>query len=195
MRRNEGRNRSRAALSRETCSHTTRFLLSLPQSSSPRPPRPIWRLYHRPRIAINRSAAGRTDMLTDKAMNRIDARRMVQRRSAGHGMRIAAHTFAPPASLPISKPAGRSRTRKSWPRMKAAQTLPSHRRRNVRFRPQIERKGRRSVSEALRRDGTSLTVGALTLSAVERTSRWSKTKRRAAKRRRLTTGMASLSDR
>jgi hypothetical protein len=119
MRRNEGRNRSRAALSRETCSHTTRFLLSLPQSSSPRPPRPIWRLYHRPRIAINRSAAGRTDMLTDKAMNRIDARRMVQRRSAGHGMRIAAHTFSPPASLPISKPAGRSRTRKSWPRMKA----------------------------------------------------------------------------
>jgi hypothetical protein len=81
-------------------------------------------------------------MLTDKAMNRIDARRMVQRRSAGHGMRIAAHTFSPPASLPISKPAGRSRTRKSWPRMKAAQTLPSHRRRNVRFRPQIESKGR-----------------------------------------------------
>ena len=32
-------------------------------------------------------------MLTDKAMNRIDARRTVQRRSAGHGMRIAAHTF------------------------------------------------------------------------------------------------------
>ena len=35
-----------------------------------------------------RSAAGRTDMLPDKAMNRVDAWRMVQRRAADLGMRI-----------------------------------------------------------------------------------------------------------
>ena len=42
-----------------------------------------------------RSAAGRTDMLTDKAMNRVDAWRMVQRRAADLGMRIkvSCHTF------------------------------------------------------------------------------------------------------
>jgi site-specific recombinase XerD len=42
-----------------------------------------------------RSAAGRTDMLTDKAMNRVDAWRMVQRRAADLGMRIrvGCHTF------------------------------------------------------------------------------------------------------
>ncbi len=42
-----------------------------------------------------RSAAGRTDMLTDKAMNRVDAWRMVQRRAADIGarVRIGCHTF------------------------------------------------------------------------------------------------------
>jgi site-specific recombinase XerD len=42
-----------------------------------------------------RSAAGRADMLTDKAMNRVDAWRMVQRRAADVGMRIrvGCHTF------------------------------------------------------------------------------------------------------
>ena len=42
-----------------------------------------------------RSAAGRTDMLTDKPMNRVDAWRMVQRRAADLGMRIriGCHTF------------------------------------------------------------------------------------------------------
>jgi integrase len=42
-----------------------------------------------------RSAAGRTDMLTDKAMNRVDAWRMVQRRAADLGtrVRIGCHTF------------------------------------------------------------------------------------------------------
>jgi len=42
-----------------------------------------------------RSAAGRTDMLTDKAMNRVDAWRMVQRRAADLAMRvrIGCHTF------------------------------------------------------------------------------------------------------
>jgi site-specific recombinase XerD len=42
-----------------------------------------------------RSAAGRTDMLTEKAMNRVDAWRMVQRRAADLGMRIkvGCHTF------------------------------------------------------------------------------------------------------
>jgi integrase len=42
-----------------------------------------------------RSAAGRTDILTDKAMNRVDAWRMVQRRAADLGtrIRIGCHTF------------------------------------------------------------------------------------------------------
>src|SRR5271167_240721 len=42
-----------------------------------------------------RSAAGRTDTLTEKAMNRVDAWRMVQRRTADLGMRvrIGCHTF------------------------------------------------------------------------------------------------------
>jgi site-specific recombinase XerD len=42
-----------------------------------------------------RSAAGRTDMLTHKVMNRVDAWRMVQRRAADLGMRIkvGCHTF------------------------------------------------------------------------------------------------------
>ena len=42
-----------------------------------------------------RSAAGRTDMLTEKAMNRIDAWRIIQRRAADLGtrVRIGCHTF------------------------------------------------------------------------------------------------------
>jgi integrase len=42
-----------------------------------------------------RSAAGRTGNLTETAMNRVDAWRMVQRRSADAGMRlrIGCHTF------------------------------------------------------------------------------------------------------
>jgi integrase/recombinase XerD len=42
-----------------------------------------------------RSAAGRTDTLTDKAMNRVDAWRMIQRRAADLGtrVRIGCHTF------------------------------------------------------------------------------------------------------
>jgi site-specific recombinase XerD len=42
-----------------------------------------------------RSAAGRTGMLTEKPMNRVDAWRMIQRRAAGLGMkvRIGCHTF------------------------------------------------------------------------------------------------------
>jgi integrase len=42
-----------------------------------------------------RSAAGRTDMLTDKAMSRVDAWRMVQRRAADLGTRVhvGCHTF------------------------------------------------------------------------------------------------------
>jgi site-specific recombinase XerD len=45
--------------------------------------------------SLFRSAAGRTDMLTDKPMNRVDAWRMVQRRAADLGMRIkvGCHTF------------------------------------------------------------------------------------------------------
>ena len=40
-------------------------------------------------------SAGRTDMLTDRAMNRVDAWRMVQRRAANLGtrVRIGCHTF------------------------------------------------------------------------------------------------------
>ena len=42
-----------------------------------------------------RSAAGRTDTLTEKPMNRVDAWRMIQRRAADLGMRvrIGCHTF------------------------------------------------------------------------------------------------------
>src|ERR1700689_1369824 len=42
-----------------------------------------------------RSAAGRTDLLTDKAMNRVDAWRMIQRRAGDLGtrVRIGCHTF------------------------------------------------------------------------------------------------------
>jgi integrase/recombinase XerD len=42
-----------------------------------------------------RSAVGRTGTLTDNAMNRVDAWRMVQRRAADLGMRIkvGCHTF------------------------------------------------------------------------------------------------------
>ncbi|MGE3541663.1 MAG: tyrosine-type recombinase/integrase [Candidatus Tectimicrobiota bacterium] len=42
-----------------------------------------------------RSAAGRTGMLTDNAMHRIDAYRMIQRRAAALGLkvRINCHTF------------------------------------------------------------------------------------------------------
>jgi integrase len=42
-----------------------------------------------------RSAAGRTGTLTEKPMNRVDARRMIQRRAAelGTRVRIGCHTF------------------------------------------------------------------------------------------------------
>ena len=42
-----------------------------------------------------RSAVGRTGTLTDNAMNRVDAGRMVQRRAGGLGMpaKIGCHTF------------------------------------------------------------------------------------------------------
>ncbi len=45
--------------------------------------------------ALFRSAAGRTGTLTDKAMNRVDAWRMIQRRAEGLGFRvkIGCHTF------------------------------------------------------------------------------------------------------
>jgi site-specific recombinase XerD len=47
------------------------------------------------RAPLFRSAAGRTDMLTEKPMNRVDAWRMVQRRAADLGtrVRIGCHTF------------------------------------------------------------------------------------------------------
>jgi site-specific recombinase XerD len=40
-----------------------------------------------------RSAAGRTGALTERPMNRIDAWRMIQRRAAGHKIKIGCHTF------------------------------------------------------------------------------------------------------
>src|SRR5262252_7661000 len=49
-----------------------------------------------------RSAIGKTDVLTDRPMNRVDAYRMVRRRTAG-----------------VSRPAARSRTPRPWRRMKA----------------------------------------------------------------------------
>src|SRR5208337_1927096 len=52
---------------------------------------------------------------------------------------------------------------------------------------QLSRPRTRSRTAAIRRDRTSRAVGALTLSAMKRTTRWSKTKRRPARRRRSTT--------
>ena len=68
-----------------------------------------------------RSAAGRTDMLTEKPMNRVDAWRMVQRHAVDLGMRIrvGCHTFRATGITAYLEPAGRSRTRKPWPRTKA----------------------------------------------------------------------------
>jgi integrase len=47
------------------------------------------------KVPLFRSAAGRTGTLTEKAMNRVDAWRMVQRRAADVGQRInvGCHTF------------------------------------------------------------------------------------------------------
>ena len=47
------------------------------------------------KAALFRSAAGRTGMLTDKPMNRVDAWRMIQRRAAdlGFKVKIGCHTF------------------------------------------------------------------------------------------------------
>ena len=61
-----------------------------------------------------RSAAGRTDTLTEKPMNRVDAWRMVSAAPpiSARAFGSAAILSAPPASRPISKPAARSKTRK-----------------------------------------------------------------------------------
>ena len=68
-----------------------------------------------------RSAAGRTDMLTEKAMNRVDAWRMVQRCAAdlGERIRVGYHSFRATRLTAYLEAAGRSRTRKPWPRTKA----------------------------------------------------------------------------
>jgi hypothetical protein len=54
-----------------------------------------------------RSAIGKTGALTDKPMSRIDAYRMIRRRTAEAGFKR------------ISRPAARSKTPRPWPRMKA----------------------------------------------------------------------------
>ena len=62
------------------------------------------------RPPLFRSAVGRTGTLTAKAMNRIDAWRMIQRRAAEASVRApgsAAIPSAPRASPPIWKPAAR----------------------------------------------------------------------------------------
>jgi integrase/recombinase XerD len=70
-----------------------------------------------------RSAIGRTGVLTDKPMHRIDAYRIIQRRAADLG-RVTSEqgSVAIPSALqaspPILKRAARSRTRRPWPRMK-----------------------------------------------------------------------------
>jgi len=80
----------------------------------------------------------------------------------------------------------------AWERLLSARLLPFG---QPALSAQLRRPRPRSATGALRRDRTSRAVGALTLSAVKRTTRWSKTKRRPAKRRRPTTDLASLSDR
>jgi hypothetical protein len=68
-----------------------------------------------------RSAVGRNDTLTDIAMNRVYAWRMIQRRAAALGMRIkvGCHTFRATGITAYLEPAERSRTRKPWPCTKA----------------------------------------------------------------------------
>jgi len=68
-----------------------------------------------------RSAAGRTGMLTEHAMNRIDAYRMIRRRAsdAGFKLRINCIRSGPRGSRPIWKPAARWKMRRRWRRMKA----------------------------------------------------------------------------
>ena len=96
-----------------------------------------------------RSAAGRTDTLTEKPMNRVDAWRMVQRRAADLGTRVesAAIHFARPGSPPISKLAALWRTRKPWRRTKARARRSSMTGRAMRLRSM------RSRGFDLRRDG------------------------------------------
>jgi integrase/recombinase XerD len=71
-----------------------------------------------------RSAVGRNDTLTDIAMNRVYAWRMIQRRAAALGMRIkvGCHTFRATGITAYLEPAERSRTRKPWPCTKARGT-------------------------------------------------------------------------
>jgi len=68
-----------------------------------------------------RSAAGRTGMLTDRPMHRIDAYEMVRRRTAEAGLRgsSAATCSGRPASPPISRRAARSKTHRPWSRTRA----------------------------------------------------------------------------
>jgi integrase len=87
-----------------------------------------------------RSALGRTGILTDRPMHRIDAYQMVRRRTAEAGLngKLGCHVFRL-ASPPISRPAGRSKTRRRWRPMKArarpsCTTAPGTRSRSTRSR-------------------------------------------------------------
>ena len=88
-----------------------------------------------------RSAVGRTGVLTATPMNRVDAYRMVRRRTAEAGFksRLGCHASARPASQPTLSAAARSKTRRPWPRTKArarpsSTTAPAMRSRSMRLR-------------------------------------------------------------
>jgi site-specific recombinase XerC len=68
-----------------------------------------------------RSAAGRTGILTDRPMHRVDAYQMVRRRTAEAGLKAssAAMCSARPALLPTSRRGARWKMRRPWPRMRA----------------------------------------------------------------------------
>jgi site-specific recombinase XerC len=75
----------------------------------------------RDRTPLFRSAAGRTGILTERPMHRVDAYEMVRRRTAEAGLKesSAATPSGRPASRPTSRRAARLKTPRPWPRTKA----------------------------------------------------------------------------
>src|SRR5262249_2809459 len=78
-------------------------------------------LRDRGKSPLFRSAVWHSGALTDNAMTRIDAYRMVQRRAAAMGLKahINNHTFRATASRPTWTPAAPSKMPRPWRRMKA----------------------------------------------------------------------------
>jgi site-specific recombinase XerD len=86
-----------------------------------------------------RSALGRTGILTDRPMHRIDAYQMVRRRTVEAGLKgkLGCHVFRATGITPISRPAARSKMPRRWPHTKArappsSTTAPATRSRSMR---------------------------------------------------------------